>query len=102
MNDRAALANLIRRRKVSQALAKRARVVLACAELGATDLRVATGLGVTRLTVALWQQRLPPCIGWRAWLMGHVRECPRQIDDQAVERLIAPTLEEMPEQRHPL
>jgi hypothetical protein len=53
--ERCALENLIRRRKVGQALAQRARVVLACAEPEATNLGVARMLGVSRPTVALWE-----------------------------------------------
>jgi FixJ family two-component response regulator len=55
--ERAALENLVRRRTVGQALAQRARVVLACAEPGATNLGVAKALGVSRPTVAAWRGR---------------------------------------------
>jgi transposase len=93
--ERRALGNLIRRRKVGQALAQRARVVLACAEPGATNLGVARVLGVSRPTVALWRRRFA-----EHRLEGLVDApragVPRQINDQAVERLIALTLEEMP------
>ncbi|WP_422653673.1 IS630 family transposase, partial [Geminicoccus sp.] len=93
--ERVALANLIRRRKVGQALAQRARVVLACAEPEATNLGVARALGVSRPTVALWRQRF--ALHRLEGLVDAPRPgAPRQIDDQAVERLIALTLEEMP------
>jgi transposase len=93
--ERAALEGLVRRRKVGQALAKRARVVLACAEPEATNLGVARMLGVSRPTVALWRRRF--ALHRLEGLVDAPRAgAPRQIDDQAVERLIALTLEEMP------
>ena len=93
--ERAALTNLIRRRNVGQALAQRARVVLACAEPGATNLGVAKALGVSRPTVATWRRR------FAAHRLEGLTDAPRsgaprRIDDEAVERLIALTLEEMP------
>ncbi|HEX2526168.1 MAG TPA: IS630 family transposase [Geminicoccus sp.] len=93
--ERAALENLVRRRKVSQALAQRARVVLACAEPEATNLGVARTLGVSRPTVALWRRRF--ALHRLEGLVDAPRAgAPRQINDQAVEHLIALTLEEMP------
>jgi hypothetical protein len=50
--ERAALGEIVRRRNVGQALARRARVVLTCGEPGATNLGVARALGVSRPTVA--------------------------------------------------
>ena len=50
--ERAELRRLLRRRGVGQALAQRIRVVLACAEPGATNQGVAEALGVSRETVA--------------------------------------------------
>src|SRR4028118_1514968 len=55
--ERSELRRLLRRRGVGQALAQRVRVVLACAEPGATDLGVARALGVSRQTVATWRGR---------------------------------------------
>ena len=55
--ERAALEALVRRRNVGQALARHARVVLACAAPGATNLGVARALGVSRPTVAAWRRR---------------------------------------------
>jgi transposase len=93
--ERAALANLVRRRNVGQALARRARVVLACAEPGATNLGVAKALGVSRPTVATWRRRFAA-----RRLEGLVDAprpgAPRTIGDEAVERLVALTLEETP------
>src|SRR3954451_5651744 len=93
--ERAALETLTRRHTVGQARAQRARMVLACAEPEATNLGVARALGVSRPTVALWRQRF--ALHRLEGLVDAPRAgAPRQIDDQAVERLIALTLEEMP------
>lgn len=93
--ERAELERLLRRRGVGQALAPRIRIVLACAEPGATHLGVAKTLGVRRPAVAAWRRRLA-----RHRLEGLVDAprcgAPRAIDDEAVERLAAPTLEEAP------
>src|SRR3712207_9353003 len=56
-DNRARLQGWARRRKTAQALATRARVVLACAEPGSTNGGVAQALGVSRPTVALWRRR---------------------------------------------
>ncbi len=56
-DDRGQLQGWARRRKTAQALATRARIVLACAEPGATNGGVAETLGVSRPTVALWRRR---------------------------------------------
>ena len=68
---RAELQCLLRRCGVGQALAQRIRVVLACAEPGATNLRVAETLGVSRQAVATWRGRAEHRLeGWwtrRAW-----------------------------------
>jgi transposase len=90
-----ALENLVRRRNVGQALAQRARVVLACAAPGATNLGVAKALGVSRPTVATWRGRF--AAHRLEGLVDAPRAgAPRTIGDEAVERLIALTLEEMP------
>ncbi len=94
--ERAELRRLLRRRGVGQALAQRIRVVLACAEPGATNLGVARALGVSRETVATWRRRF---VEHR--LEGLVDAprpgAPRTIGDEAVERLVALTLEEAPQ-----
>ena len=93
--ERAELQRLLRRRGVGQALGQRIRVVLACAEPGATNLGVATALGVSRQTVATWRRRFA-----EHRLEGLVDAprsgAPRSIGDEAVERLVALTLEEAP------
>jgi transposase len=93
--ERAELHRLLRRRGVGQALAQRIRVVLACAEPGATNLGVAAALDVSRQTVATWRGRFA-----EHRLEGLVDAprsgAPRSIGDEAVERLVALTLEEAP------
>ena len=54
--DRRTLHGWIRRRTTAQALALRARIVLACAD-GDSNSAVATRLGINRGTVALWRSR---------------------------------------------
>lgn len=86
---------LLRRHGTGQALLQRLRVILACAEPDATNLGLATALGVSRQTVALWRGRFAA-----HRLQGLVDAprsgAPRSIDDEAVERLVALTLEEAP------
>ena len=85
--ERAELRRLLRRRGVGQALAQRIRVVLACAEPGATNQGVAEALGVSRETVATWRRRFA-----ERRLEGLVDAprsgAPRSIGDEAVERLV--------------
>jgi transposase len=93
--ERAALGEIVRRRNVGQALARRARVVLACAEPGATNLGVARALGVSRPTVATWRRRF--AAHRLEGLVDAPRPgAPRRIGDHEVERLVALTLEEAP------
>lgn len=98
--ERVELRRLLRRRGVGQALAQRIRVVLACAEPGASNLGVAEALGVSRQTVATWrgrfaEHRLEGLTD--APRSGAPRSgAPRSIGDDAVERLVALTLEEAP------
>ncbi len=93
--ERAELARPLRRRGVGQALAQRIRVVLACAEPGATNLGVARAMGVGRQTVATWRGRFAE--HRLEGLTDAPRSgAPRSIGDDAVERLVALTLEEAP------
>jgi transposase len=93
--ERAALGEIVRRRNVGQAVARRARVVLACAEPGATNLGVARALGVSRPTVATWRRRF--AAHRLEGLVDAPRPgAPRRIGDKEVERLVALTLEEAP------
>ncbi len=84
----------LRRSRTSQALALRARIVLACAE-GVSDTAVAERLGMTRVTVGKWRHRFleKGCDG----LLDEPRPgAPRRISDEDVERVITTTLESMP------
>ena len=93
--ERTELRRLLRRRGVGQALAPRIQIVLACAEPGATNLGVAETLGVSRQTVATWRGRFAE--HRLDGLTDAPRSgAPRSIDDAAVERLVALTLEETP------
>lgn len=94
--DRATLGSWVRRRKTGQALALRARIVLACAEPGATNSAVAHALGVSRPTVVTWRQRFA-AYGPDGLLDAPRPGAPRQISDAAIERLISLTLETSPE-----
>ncbi len=93
--ERAELERLLRRRGVGQALAQRIRIVLACAEPGATNLGMAKAMSVSRQTVATWRRRF---VEHRLeGLVDAPRSgAPRTIADEAVERLVALTLEEAP------
>ena len=83
-----------RRHKTSQALALRARIVLACQQ-ERTDGEVARELRVIRQTVGKWRRRFQS-----ARLEGLLDEprpgAPRTIGDTAVEQVIAKTLHEKP------
>jgi transposase len=83
-----------RRRTSAQAVALRARIVLACAE-GATNVAVAEHLGIWPQTVAKWRGRF----------VRERLECladeprpgrPRTIADDQVEQVIVATLERPP------
>ena len=93
--ERLSLERLAKRRKSAQAMALRARIVLACAEAGVTNLAVAAELGVSPATVGKWRARF---LGKR--LNGLFDEdrpgAPRTITDDKVEALIVKTLEEKP------
>src|SRR5918999_235784 len=93
--ERTELRRLLRRRGVGRALAQRIQIVLACAEPGATNLGVAETLGVSRQTVATWRGR------FAEHRLDGLTDAPRPgaartIGDEAVERLVALTLEEAP------
>jgi transposase len=83
-----------RRHKTSQALALRARIVLAGAQ-GVRNSDVAKRLHITKHTVGKWRQRFV-----ERRLDGLLDEprpgAPRQIGDEVVEAVIARTLQEKP------
>ncbi len=82
------------RRKTAQALAFRARLILACAE-GAKNQDIAAEFRVTRPTVGKWRARF---IAHRLdGLLDEPRPgAPRQITDADVEQVITKTLESTP------
>ena len=83
-----------RRHKTSQALALRARIILACAE-GENNSEVARRCRVYRQTVGKWRERF---LEQRVdGLLDEPRPgAPRKHDDAKIERLIATTLNERP------
>lgn len=83
-----------RRPTTAQALAQRARIVLACTT-GKPDTEVAGDARVTRLTVGRWRRRF---IAKRlAGLLDEPRPgAPRTITDEHVERVVRLTLESRP------
>lgn len=84
----------VRRPTTARALAERARIVLA-ASRGESNSAVALRLGVDRNTVGKWRRRF---LSKRvAGLLDEPRPgAPRQIGDEAVERVLALTLETRP------
>lgn len=92
--ERTTLDRWMKRRTTAQALAQRARIVLACAS-GATNSAVAQAERVTRPTVGRWRQRFVDqrCDG----LLDEPRPgAPRTITDAEVERVVTLTLESTP------
>ena len=89
-----ALERWSRRPKTAQALAQRARIILACAA-GAANSDAAAQLRVTRQTVGRWRARF-----LKKRLDGLLDEprpgAPRRITDAHVERVITMTLESTP------
>ena len=92
--EREALERWARRPKTAQALARRARMILACAA-GTPNDEVATTLQVTRQTVGRWRTRF---LAQRLdGLLDEPRPgAPRQITDADVERVMTKTLESTP------
>jgi transposase len=93
-DERATLQRWARRRTSSQALAERCRIVLAGAQ-GASNIEVATRLGLSRPTVTKWRSRF---VARR--LEGLADEprpgAPRKLTDEHIERVIVTTLETTP------
>jgi transposase len=94
-DERERLTALTLRRKTAQALALRARIVLACAE-GVDNKSVASRQRVTPQTVSKWRARF---VEHRLdGLLDAPRPgAPRTIEDTQVDAVIAKTLETIPE-----
>lgn len=92
--ERQTLEQWARRPKTAQALAQRARVILACAE-GKNNTAVAARQHLTQQTVGKWRRRF---IAQR--LQGLLDEprpgTPRRLSDREVERVLTMTLESTP------
>jgi transposase len=93
--DRSLLAGWARRPKTAQALAQRARIVLAAAEPSTTNTAIAARLGITTMTVAKWRKR------FAAHGADGLADAPRPgavrtITDAHVEAVITTTLETTP------
>jgi transposase len=92
--ERVVLERLTKRRNSAQAMALRARIILACAT-GATNLAVADQLGVNPATVGKWRNRF--VVDRLQGLFDEDRPGhPRTITDDKVEAVIVKTLEEKP------
>src|SRR5437773_3857226 len=92
--ERQTLQRWARRAKTAQALALRAKIVLACAE-GQPNQQVAEQLGIWPQTVSKWRGRFV-----RQRLEGLSDEPrpgrPRTVTDEQVEQVLTTTLEEPP------
>ena len=93
--ERLTLERLTNRRKSAQAMALRARIVLACAKPGATNLAVAASLGVNPATVGKWRARFVD-MGLKGLFDEDRPGAPRTITDDKIEGLIVKTLEDKP------
>jgi transposase len=92
--QRSELERFTLRPKTSQALARRCRIVLACAD-GASDTEVAAKERLSRQTVGKWKKRFI-----RHGVDGLLDEprpgAPRKLNDEDIERVITKTLESTP------
>lgn len=92
--QRTTLEDWTRRPKTAQALALRARIVLACAE-GKPNSVVAQLAGVRQQTVGKWRSRFAG-LGLQGLLDEPRPGTPRRIGDADVERVLTMTLESLP------
>ena len=92
--ERSELVSLAARRKTAQALALRARIVLACAD-GGRNKDIAAEMDLDRATVGKWRRRF---VQHRVdGLRDDPRSgAPRTIDDIRIEAMIVKTLESAP------
>ena len=94
-DERAELERLVRRRKTAQDLARRAKIVLRCAE-GLTNQAVAGEVGACAHTVGKWRERFAE--HRLEGLRDEPRSgAPRTVTDERVAELLVRTLETMPE-----
>ncbi|NJM35751.1 MAG: IS630 family transposase [Rhodomicrobium sp.] len=93
-DERAGLERLLSRRKTSQGLAQRARIVLSCAE-GLSSKEVARRLRVSEAMVGKWRRRFAQ--GRLEGLYDEPRPGgPRTVGDDQIEAIIVKTLESQP------
>src|SRR5215207_11411502 len=93
--DRLTLLGWARRPTTAQALALRARIVLAAVEADASNGEIAERLGTHRHTVAKWRRRY--VTRGLAGLTDEPRPgAPRTITDDRVDAVLATTLEQGP------
>lgn len=92
--EREALERWARRPKTAQALAQRARIVLACST-GVSNTAVAARMGLAKVTVGKWRARF---VAQRLdGLLDEPRPgAPRRVGDAAIERVLTRTLETLP------
>jgi transposase len=93
--DRNRLESWVRRRNTAHGPARRARIVLARAEVGATDSGVARSLEVSRMTVAVSRKRFVEH-GVDGLLNKSGRGSPHRVTDAQIERAVVTTLEGAP------
>jgi transposase len=93
-SDQQALAAMLRKRSIGQAIATRAQIVLLCAQ-GLPDVQVAEQIGVTRATVGTWRKRFIE-FGIEGLHDAPRSGAPRTITDEHVEQVIKLTLESKP------
>jgi transposase len=93
--QRETLESWARRRKTSQALALRARIVLACADGHLNNKLIAKELRIGRVTVGKWRARFV-ANGVEGLLDEPRPGAPRKITDSQVEKVVTATLESMP------
>lgn len=92
--EREALSSLVRRAKVAQRTAMRARIVLSCAQ-GKDNKAVALELSLDKATVGKWRKRF---IERRMDGLLDEPRCgaPRKVGDRQVEEVVVRTLESTP------
>jgi transposase-like protein len=91
--ERSELTSLVARPKTAQALASRARIILACAD-GLENKDVARQLGVHPHAVGKWRRRF---LAQRIEGLHDDRGAPRTIGDERIEAVITRTLESQPQ-----